>query len=92
MNKKVKVTNNGEVYGGKYDQKEGQTPTEDDVITQVTTSGEPYKTKKSQDDIKNTEAYKQARAKYDAEEYANLTDEEKDQLTLRDLEQANGNS
>lgn len=92
MNKKAKVTNNGEVYGGKYDQQEGNKPTEDDVITQVTTSGEPYKTKKSEDDIRNTEAYKQARTKYDTEEYADLTDQEKDQLTLRDLEQQNGNS
>lgn len=44
--------------------------------------------KPSESDVKNTEAFKVARAKYDDKAYDDLSDQEKDDLALKDVERA----
>lgn len=81
----MKVTNKGNVYGGEEATNQPVATSKNPLA--ISNSGVVYE-KPSSNDVKNTEAFKVARAKYDSKEYAKLSEEEKDALALKDLEDA----
>lgn len=81
----MKITNNGNVYNDSKE--EVQVEEKKSSPLAITNSGVLYE-KPSENDVKNTEAFKIARAKYDDKAYDNLSDQEKDNLALKDVERA----
>jgi hypothetical protein len=90
-----KVTRSGQVYGNEPTVAEDTPalPTETGTPS-VTRSGEVYEkpaikgNTPTTNDIKNTPEFKKARAKYDDKQYDNLTDDQKDRLAEKDVEDA----
>ena len=90
-----KVTRSGQVYNSESAVAE-DTPTlpVGTGASSVTRSGEVYEKPAVKDntpttnDIKNTPEFKKARAKYNSKQYDNLTDDQKDRLAEKDVEDA----
>lgn len=90
-----KVTRSGQIYGNEPIVAEDTPSLLAEASTpSVTRSGEVYKKPTIKDDtsttndIKNTPEFKKARAKYNSKQYDNLTDDQKDRLAEKDVEDA----
>lgn len=94
---KQKVTRSGQVYSNQPSTEESaSTPSSESGTPSVTRSGKVYEkpaikgntSTANTNDIKNTPEFKKARAKYDDKQYDNLTEDQKDKLAEKDVEDA----